>query len=128
MELEKKEERREKEETENKPEEFYRLSVSKGAEKALIALVGRVNDGFQGGRVTRTQVANWILVKSEQEFGETEVRKIRAEHFDEVAMLEAVLRQAKANGKLPEELRGILQKQLGFEDQGKRRSKKTVDG
>jgi len=47
--------------TEIKAEEMYRISISGAAEKVLAGLAVRVNDGFTGGRVNRSQITNWVL-------------------------------------------------------------------
>jgi len=88
-----------------------------------------VNGGFQGGRVTRTQAISWILVRQAERLNDTLIREIREDHFDEVALLEAALKQAKASGKLSPELRALLQKQMlsASEDSAKKRSKKELD-
>ena len=101
---------------EDKNEEIYRVSVSKAAEEALSTVVERVNNRFEGGKVNRTQILNWVLVRFAETLGDAEIREIRAEHFDDVAFLESVLRKAKKTGKVPQELRALLQKQLGLDD------------
>ena len=106
-----------------------RLAISKAADEALATIVERVNDGFNGGRVNRTQTVSWLLIRQAERLSDTFIREIRADHFDEVALLEATLKQAKASGKLPAELRAFLQKQmLGADEDGtKKRSKKEID-
>lgn len=107
----------------------HRLAIGKAADEALATIVERVNEGFNGGRVSRSQAVSWILVRQAERLNDTFIREIRADHFDEVAMLEAALKQAKASGKLPPELRAFLQKQMmgADEDGTKKRSKKEVD-
>ena len=87
----------------------------------------RVNDGFNGGRVTRMQALSWLLIRQADSLPETTIQEIRSEFFDEVALLESILRQAKATGKVPSEFRGLLQKQLGLEDQPRKKPKKQID-
>lgn len=98
-----------------KTEETYRLTVSKSAEQALMAILERVNDGFDGGRVNRTDLASWILVKFAERVSDADIREVRAEHFDEVALLESIYRRAKESGRVPAELRALLQSQIGLE-------------
>ena len=108
-------------------EVLHRLSATREADEALSRIVDRVNDGFNGGRVTRMQALSWLLIRQADSLPETTILEIRAEFFDEVALLESILRQAKATGKVPNELRGLLQKQLGLEDQPKKKAKKQID-
>lgn len=102
-------------------EEIQRITVSRDAQGALGNIVDRVNDGFTGGRVNRTQMANWILLRFNSELSEAQIKEIRAEHFDEVAMLESILRQAKETGKIPSDFKVLLQKQLGTEETGRKK-------
>lgn len=111
---------------EQKNEELHRITVSKQGERALAAVVERINDGFVGGKVNRTQVANWILARFNDSLSETEIKEIRMEHFDEVAVLESILRQAKESGRVPAELKGLLQKQLGMDEAPKKRPKRAL--
>src|SRR3990167_3574726 len=101
------------EDREPKTEEIHRITVSKAAEEALAAIMERVNDGFDGGKVNRMQVANWILLRFSDSYGDTEIKDIRAENFDEIAVLESILRRAKKTGKVPSDIKSLLQRQLG---------------
>lgn len=103
-----------------------RIVVSNESWAALKAMVDRVNDGFNGGRVNQTEIANWIISRFQSEIDEAQVKEIRAEHFDEVAMLESLLRQAKQSGKVPTDFKALLQKQLGFDEPVKRKAKAAL--
>ncbi|MCM2279248.1 MAG: hypothetical protein NDJ89_14330 [Oligoflexia bacterium] len=116
----------EEKKTEEKGEELYRISVSKAAEEALSSVVDRVNSGFEGGKVNRTQVLNWVLVRYAESCGDAEIREIRAEHFDDIAFLESVLRKAKKSGKVPSDIKALLQKQLGLDEAAKPRAKRDL--
>lgn len=109
---------------ENKTEEIQRITVSKLGQDALTAIVERVNDGFIGGKINRTQAANWILMRFNENLSDTEIKEIRIEHFDEVAVLEAILRQAKESGQVPTEFKALLQKQLENIGQPKKKPKR----
>lgn len=111
---------------EQKGEEIQRITVSKLGQDALTAIIERVNDGFIGGKINRTQAANWIMVRFNENLSDAEVKEIRLEHFDEVAVLEAILRQAKESGKVPTEFKALLQKQLENTEQPKKKPKKAL--
>ena len=115
-----------KKKKEEKNEEIYRVGISGFAEKALAKLLERVNDGFEAGRVNRTQITSWLVLKASHEITEQEILDIRSEHFDEVAVLEALLKKTKEGGNMPAELRALLQKQMGFLDNPKKRPKKQL--
>lgn len=107
-------------------EELHRITVSRGAERELTSIVDRVNDGFGGGKVNRTQIANWILMRFSEELDDAAIKEIRMEHFDEVAVLESILRQAKESGRVPAEFKGLLQRQFGMDETPKKRPKKAL--
>lgn len=107
-------------------EEIQRIVVSRTAEKALVTVIEKVNDGFIGGKVNKTQMANWIFLKFSENLSEADIKEIRSVYFDEVSVLESILRKAKETGKVPLEFKGLLQKQLGLEDFSKRKNKKAL--
>jgi hypothetical protein len=103
-----------------KAEDSLRMTVSRAADNALLSVVERVNDGFTGGRVNRSQMANWILVRFGESLSEPEIKTIRADHYDAVAALECALRRAKETGLVPDDLRLLLQKIEGLDDSPKK--------
>lgn len=102
---------------------LQRIVVSNESLAALKTIIDRVNDGFNGGKVNQTEIANWIILRFHSELDESQIKEIRAEHFDEIAMLENILKQAKESGKVPTDFKGLLQKQLGLDEPTKRRAK-----
>lgn len=111
---------------EQKGEEVLRITVSKLGQDALTAIMERVNDGFIGGKISRTQATNWIMMRFNENLSDAEIKEIRLEHFDEVFVLEAILRQAKETGKVPTEFKALLQRQLENPEQIKKRPKKAL--
>lgn len=104
----------------------HRLTINGVAEIALSRAMDRVNDGFQGGKINRNQLAVWAILKFAENLDEPEIKAIRAEHLDEFSAIDAVLRRAKEAGQLPSELRAFIQKQMGFDEAPKRKNKKEV--
>lgn len=107
-------------------QEILRITVNKNAERALVAVVDQVNEGYVGGKVNRTQVANWILLRFQESLNDAVVKEVRMEYFDEVAMLESILRQAKESGKVPSEFKSLLQRQIASEELPKKSIKKAL--
>ena len=103
-----------------------RIVVSNESWAALKAIIDKVNDGFNGGRVNQTEIANWIILRFQSELDEAQIKEIRAEHFDEVAMLESILKQAKESGKVPTDFKALLQKQMGLDESPKRKSSRAL--
>jgi hypothetical protein len=65
------------------------------AEAALDRMVRAANDGFSGGRVTRHDLVSWMFHYFEKQCFQGCIERIRQDHFDQVAYLESVLKQAK---------------------------------
>nr|BFD64568.1 hypothetical protein BdHM001_32490 [Bdellovibrio sp. HM001] len=105
---------------------LQRIVVSNESLTALKAIIDKVNDGFNGGRVNQTEIANWIILRFQTELDESQIKEIRAEHFDEVAMLENILKQAKESGKVPTDFKNLLQKQFGLDEPTKRKAKSAL--
>jgi hypothetical protein len=83
----------------NKEEVVAKITVTREAEEAVSQVVGKVNEGFEAGRVNRQDVASWILSRFIESFSDSDVQQIRAAFFNEIALLEAILKRAKQSGR-----------------------------
>lgn len=120
------EQEEDKKNKEQKIDEIQRITVSKQGQDALTEVLEKINNGFIGGKINRTQIANWILMKFSENLTDGEIKEVRAEYFDEVAVLESILRRAKESGKVPSEFKALLQKQLENTEQPKKKTKKAL--
>lgn len=102
-----------------------KITITKSAEEAVSQVVSKVNDGFEGGRVNRQDVASWILSRFVETFSDMETQQIRAAFFNEIALLEAILKKAKQSGSVPAELKTALLGQVNL-SLGSKRSKKVL--
>lgn len=96
----------------NKEEVVAKITVTKDAEEAVSQVVSRVNEGFEAGRVNRQDVASWILTRFMETFSDSDIQQIRAVFFNEIALLEAILKKAKQSGSVPMELKAALMGQV----------------
>ena len=119
---------KEEEEEKNQNQELHRITINKNAERALCEVLDQVNDGFIGGRVNRTQLSNWIFVHFHENLIDSIIKKIRADHYDEVAVLESILRKARESGKVPIEFKMLLLKQVEMNEVPKRKVRKALTG
>jgi hypothetical protein len=110
--------------TASKKEESFRISVSQKVDTEMNDLLFRVNDGFKAGKVNRPQLVNWLISRACQNFSDSDLKAIRADHFDEFAMFEAIMRQAKENGKFPAEFKALMQKHI---DDGNKKAKNSIE-
>lgn len=76
-------------------EQLPKIAITTESEKVLDDMYTRVNKGFSSGRVTKTQLASWILSYFHADAFAKQLDKIRADYFDEIAHLEAVVKQMK---------------------------------
>ncbi len=105
-------------------EEIAKITVSKEAEEKLSALVQKVNDGFTSGKVNRQDLASWLLMKFCSAQDEALIENIRADHFDEIMMFEAILKKSKETGVLPPEFQALMKQQIGTN--GRTKTKKPL--
>jgi len=80
----------------NRTQGTAKITVTKQAENLLEDMLRRINEGFDGGRVTRQDLVSWVLTYFHRECFPESIEAIRREHFDRIAYLEHVLKQAKA--------------------------------
>ena len=108
-------------------EGMVRLSISRTAEKALVGVLTRVNSGFEAGQVSRSDGASWILLKYAESVSNDDIRALRMDHTDEIALLEHYLTTAKKSGKsLAPEVRDFLRKFSGLDEPQKKAPKKGL--
>jgi hypothetical protein len=72
-----------------------KITVTAEAERMLDEMVRDVNNGFSGGRVTRQDVATWLVRYFHGNALAQCLEEIRSDHFDQLAHLETLLKQAK---------------------------------
>ena len=64
-------------------------------DQGMDRMVAAVNDGFAGGRVTKHDMVSWAVLYFEMHCFKDCIEKVRQDHFDQVAYLESVLKEAK---------------------------------
>jgi len=116
----------EKNKKEMKTEEIVKITVSKEAEEKLMAVIEKVNNGFDAGKVNRQDLASWVLIRFAKECGLETIKEIRQDHFDEFAVLESILKRSKEQGQLPQELKDLVRGQLNSFTAPRRAGKKPL--
>lgn len=108
---------------------LYKIGVTREAEKVLGEVVAKVNEGYQGGKASRTGVASWIITQFGKIVDGQHIKTMRLEFLNEISLLELVLRRSKEAGQLSPELKKLLMQQMGLLDEPVRRGakSKTVD-
>ena len=116
------EENKEKIEQENN----IKITVTKEAGEILADLVVKANEGFEGGRINRQNLASFIIEKFKASFSDKDLILLRQSHYDDASMLEAMYRRMKDTGEVPEFLRDALRKQFQVPDEPPKKSKKAL--
>ncbi|MGE3263522.1 MAG: hypothetical protein AB7K68_17225 [Bacteriovoracia bacterium] len=75
-------------------EQLPKIAITLAADQSVDSLYRKVNDGIPG-RITKGQIASWLLINSCVSMTPKQIEKIRGDHFDEIAHLESVVRQLK---------------------------------
>lgn len=103
--------------------ETFRILINKKAEALLQSILTRIHEGFDGGKISRHDVVNWLIERHGETLPEEHIKEIRMANFDEVMVLERLLRQAKKQGFVPDDMRAMLVKHIGLEDSSTKRRK-----
>lgn len=117
----------EQKENKEKGDDLYRITMTREAEKALCDLLDKANTDFIGGKINRTQLVSWAIIKMNQDLNDTHLQELRAAHFDDVSALEQLYRKAKDSGKISPDLKAILMREMGIVEPLKRPTKNKVD-
>ncbi len=118
----------EKERTDQKvdQENIIKITVTKEAGEMLADLVVRANEGFEGGKINRQNLASYVIEKFKNNFSDKDLAQLRQLHYDDAAMLEAMYRKMKETGDIPDFLREALKKQFHGIDDSLKRTKKSL--
>jgi hypothetical protein len=98
-----------------------RVVIEKEANQSLEAVAAKVNAGFEAGSVSRSDVANYIFLHLEKLISESDIKAIRALHFNEKKVLASILR---GQDNLPEEVKKALRAHYGILDKDKKKTAK----
>jgi hypothetical protein len=104
--------------------EVFRVVISKESNEALESAVSRCAEGFEAGEFTKSDIANYIFQNIGKFFQDSDVKNLRAAHFNEKKMLGSILR---TDADLPEELRKAIRAHYGVDDKEKKKSSKKID-
>ena len=100
------------------------MVINKEASEALEKMLSQVTTGFEASSISKSDLANWLILNSQDSFGEAEVRTLRQLHFDERKILASLLRDARDQNNIPENLKKAIREHFGLSDGSKRKSVK----
>lgn len=99
----------------------YRVVITKDANTSLEELVTSINVGLEAATVTRSDIANYLFCNLSKFISDSDVKALRAQHFDAKKALSAMLRSAE---DLPEEVQRALRMACGISDLVRKRPSK----
>lgn len=85
-------------------EKMNKVNLRKETDEAVNRMLEVVNVGFSSGKVTKTDLINWVLTKCEQEFIARWIEEIRKDHFDQLRHMEKLLKDMKKKQKEGEKI------------------------
>lgn len=103
--------------------EVFRVVISKESNNSLEVALSRCSDGFDSGTITKSDVANYVFQNLAKFFSDSDVKTLRAAHFDEKKVLGSILRN---DDDLPEELRKAIRAHYGISEKEKKRSNRST--
>jgi len=99
-----------------------KIAITSSSDTELSHALDRVNQNFEGGRVTKTDFASWLILRAISTMDESVIEEVRKAHFNQVVYLETMVKKLKTSGRDnlgPEEL-SALQAMLGQQTTKKR--------
>lgn len=76
-----------------------KIAITSDADVALVQALDTVNQGHAGGRVSKVELASWLIIKSAVTLNSKAIDEIRQAHFNQSVYLESLLRTLKQSGR-----------------------------
>ncbi len=103
----------------------FRVVIDKDANSFLDEFSRKVGDGFEAGTITKSDIANYVFKNLDKYLSESDIKAIRALHFDERKVLSSMLKKASEQNEIPEEIKKAIREHYGVVDREKKRVSKT---
>ena len=116
----------EEKEQKNELESSIKITITKEAGDILVAILGKANEGFEAGRITRQDLASFIVEKFNANFTEKDLMQLRQKHYDDESMFDAIHRKMRETGEIPDFIREALRKQFQGNDEPIKKNKKSL--
>ncbi len=120
------ENKKKKNEVIKKSDDLAKIAISREADAALVEIIEKINDGFDGGKATKQDVTSFIVLDFFKELSDSHIHKLRVSFFDPINMMEATLKKAKETGILPESVKELFLKQFADSAHTVRKPKKNL--
>ena len=111
--------------TESRDENIVRITITKEADGETDKIVSLVNDGFDGGKISKQDLASWILTNFMELVPIDFIEKVRSEFFNELVRFKNLLKLAQQSGGLTPDIKKAL-KELSDDTQKQKKTKKNL--
>jgi len=108
-------------ESKSEDQESYRVSVSKEANVILEEVLAKVNSGFFGGKVHKSDLANYVFMRLKDLIDDDDIQNIQSECFDD---REALWKLSKNDQEIPADLKKAIRQAYGLIQSPRKRSGK----
>ena len=110
----------------NEEATLAKIAITKEADSALIEIMAKVSEGFDGARVIKQDVASHIILEFLKSYDDADIFNIRRHFFDTKAMLRAVLKKAEETGYMPSDVEELFRKKFESSASSIKKPKKNL--
>lgn len=105
-----------------------KIAISVAADEALTKSLKNINQGFDGGRITKAELATWCILQTATDMDASAIEEIRQAHFNQISYLESMLKRLKSARKDHLDSEGLteLQSMLSQQNTKKKTRRKIV--
>ena len=104
-------------------ERLAKIAITPAADSELNKALERVNQNFMGGRITKADLASYLILESAKTLDDQTVKAIQKLYFKQVTYLDSLVKKLKSEGQeslTPDEFvelrsmfAGVLEKKRG---------------
>ena len=76
-----------------------KIAITSSSDVELSSALERVNQDFEGGRVTKVDLTSWLILRALSTFDASAIDDVRKAHFNQVVYLESMLKRLKSSGR-----------------------------
>ena len=103
------------------------MVIHQEAQTALTEILERVNKGFIGGEITKSDLVNWMLTHSRRFMTGANIKSLKNLHFDEKKVLSFLMKNEGKESELPEEINKAIREYYGISDRERKRDAEPVN-
>jgi hypothetical protein len=76
-----------------------KIAITSTADSTLGNALNQINQNFEGGRVTKADLASWLIQRASSTLSENTIEEIQRTHFNQVTYLENLLKKMKSSDR-----------------------------